>query len=156
MEKTEATQETAVQTETKAVPVGGSKLKIKNTLADVETQLLKEQNNFEKFKVPFNVGDTVKVWVKIVEGNKERLQGYEGVVISIQNGGPRKAFTVRRISYDVAIERVFPFHSPFIDKVDVIRRGKVRRAKLYYLRGRFGRAAKITEKITTVKKEEKK
>jgi len=94
----------------------------------------------------FNIGDTVKVFVKVKEGNRERLQGFEGVVISRKNGGVRETFTVRRVSFGVGIERTFPLHSPKIDHIDVIRRGDVRRAKLYYLRERSGKSAKIKEK----------
>ncbi|MDR2091092.1 MAG: 50S ribosomal protein L19 [Clostridiales bacterium] len=93
----------------------------------------------------FNVGDTVKVFVKVVEGSKERLQAYEGVCIAKKNGSIRETFTVRRISYGVGVERTFPLHSPKIDRVEVVRKGKVRRAKLYYLRGLTGKAAKIKE-----------
>ena len=93
----------------------------------------------------FNVGDTVRVWVKVVEGNRERLQAFEGTVIAKRNGGVREAFTVRRVSYGIGVERTFPIHSPRVDHVDMIRRGKVRRAKLYYLRERQGKAAKIKE-----------
>ena len=93
----------------------------------------------------FNVGDTVRVWVKVVEGNRERLQAFEGTVIAKRNGGIRETFTVRRVSYGIGVERTFPIHSPRVDHVDVIRRGKVRRAKLYYLRTRQGKAAKIKE-----------
>lgn len=136
------------EAETKEVkaPAG----KIKNTMADVEAMLLAEQSNDGKFP-EFNIGDTVRIGVKIREGNKERVQPYEGVVIAFKHGGPRKSFIVRRISYEVAIERVFPFHSPYIESIEVVRRGRVRRAKLYYLRGRYGRAAKITEKVGTKK-----
>ena len=95
----------------------------------------------------FNIGDTVKVWVKVVEGNRERLQGYEGVVIARKNGGVRETFTVRRISFGVGVERTFPVHSPKIDHIDIVRKGDVRRAKLYYLRERTGKAAKVKEKI---------
>lgn len=94
----------------------------------------------------FDIGDTVKVFVKVVEGNRERLQGFEGVVIARKNGGVRETFTVRRISFGVGIERTFPLHSPKIDHIDVIRKGDVRRAKLYYLRERSGKSAKIKEK----------
>ena len=97
----------------------------------------------------FNIGDTVKVWVKVVEGNRERLQGYEGVVIARKNGGVRETFTVRRISFGVGVERTFPVHSPKIDHIDIVRKGDVRRAKLYYLRERTGKAAKVKEKITS-------
>ena len=93
----------------------------------------------------FNVGDTVRVWVKVVEGNRERLQAFEGTVIAKRNGGVRETFTVRRVSYGIGVERTFPIHSPRVDHVDMIRRGKVRRAKLYYLRERQGKAAKIKE-----------
>ena len=95
----------------------------------------------------FNIGDTVKVWVKVAEGNRERLQGYEGVVIAKRNGGLRETFTVRRVSYGIGVERVVPMHSPKIDHIDIIRRGDVRRAKLYYLRERSGKATRIKEKI---------
>ena len=93
----------------------------------------------------FNVGDTVRVWVKVVEGNRERLQAFEGTVIAKRNGGIRETFTVRRVSYGIGVERTFPIHSPRVDHVELIRRGKVRRAKLYYLRARQGKAAKIKE-----------
>ena len=93
----------------------------------------------------FNVGDTVRVWVKVVEGNRERLQAFEGTVIAKRNGGVRETFTVRRVSYGIGVERTFPIHSPRVDHVDMIRRGKVRRAKLYYLRELQGKAAKIKE-----------
>ena len=93
----------------------------------------------------FNVGDTVRVWVKVVEGNRERLQAFEGTVIAKRNGGIRETFTVRRVSYGIGVERTFPIKSPRVDHVDLIRHGKVRRAKLYYLRERQGKAAKIKE-----------
>lgn len=93
----------------------------------------------------FNVGDTVKIHVKVVEGNRERIQVYEGVVMKRQGGGLSETFTVRRISYGIGVERTFPLHSPRVDKIEVARRGKVRRAKLNYLRDRVGRAAKIKE-----------
>ena len=92
-----------------------------------------------------NVGDTVRVWVKVVEGSRERLQAFEGNVIAKRNGGIRETFTVRRVSYGIGVERTFPMHSPRVDRVEVIRRGKVRRAKLYYLRSLQGKAAKIKE-----------
>jgi large subunit ribosomal protein L19 len=101
-----------------------------------------------KKEVPvFSVGDTVKVFVKVVEGSRERLQAFEGIVISKKNGGVRESFTVRRVSFGVGIERSFPLHSPRIDRIEVVRHGKVRRAKLYYLRKLSGKAAKISEKI---------
>ena len=91
------------------------------------------------------VGDTVRVWVKVVEGTRERLQAFEGTVIARKHGGINETITVRRISYGVGCEKVFPVHSPTIVSVDTVRRGKVRRAKLYYLRDRVGKAAKIKE-----------
>ena len=106
------------------------------------------EREYMKKEVPaFNVGDTVKVFVKVVEGSRERLQAFEGIVISKKNGSVRETFTVRRVSFGVGIERSFPLHSPRIDRIEVVRRGKVRRAKLYYLRKLSGKAAKITEKI---------
>ncbi|MBQ4619598.1 MAG: 50S ribosomal protein L19 [Clostridia bacterium] len=93
----------------------------------------------------FNIGDTVKVQVKVVEGNRERLQAFEGVVIARRNGSCRETFTVRRTSYGVGVERTFPLHSPRVDSITVTRKGKVRRAKLYYLRQRSGKAAKVKE-----------
>ncbi len=91
----------------------------------------------------FKVGDTVKVHVKIVEGEKERIQPFEGVVIRKKMGGIRSTFTVRKISYGIGVERIFPMHSPRIDHIDVLSRAKVRRAKLFYLRGLKGKAARI-------------
>ena len=91
------------------------------------------------------IGDQVKVFVKVVEGNRERLQSYEGIVIAKKNGGIRETFTVRGISNGVRVERTFPMHSPRIDHIEVVRHGKVRRAKLYYLRERTGKAAKLKE-----------
>ena len=99
-----------------------------------------------KAEVPvFSVGDTVKVSVKVIEGAKERIQAFEGIVIAKRNGGIRETFTVRRISYGVGVERTFPVHSPKVAKIDVLKRGKVRRAKLYYLRNLTGKAAKVEE-----------
>jgi len=101
-----------------------------------------------KTEVPqFNVGDTVRVHNKIVEGTRERIQLFEGTVIAKKNGGISETFTVRRISYGVGVEKTFPLHSPRVEKVEVIRAGKVRRAKLYYLRDRVGKAAKVKELI---------
>lgn len=91
------------------------------------------------------IGDTVKVMVKVVEGKTERLQAFEGVVIAKRNGGIRETFTVRRVSYGIGVERTFPVHSPRLGSINIIRHGKVRRAKLYYLRSLQGRAAKIKE-----------
>jgi large subunit ribosomal protein L19 len=104
-----------------------------------------EQEQLRKDIPSFNVGDTVKVHVKVKEGTRERVQVYEGVVLKRQGGGLTETFTVRRISYGVGVERTFPVHSPKLDKIEVVRRGKVRRAKLNYLRGRVGKAAKIKE-----------
>ena len=91
------------------------------------------------------IGDTVRVHVKVVEGTRERLQAFEGTIIAKRNGGLRETFTVRRVSYGVGVERTFPVHSPRVDHIDVVRRGRVRRAKLYYLRDRVGKAAKVRE-----------
>ena len=93
------------------------------------------------------IGDTVKVWVKVKEGNRERLQAFEGIIISFKNGSVRETFTVRRLSFGVGVERTFPLHSPKIDHIDIIRHGRVRRAKLYYLRDRVGKAARLREVI---------
>lgn len=97
--------------------------------------------------VEFNVGDTVKVYAKVKEGNKERIQAFEGIVLKRQNGGVRETFTVRKNSNGVGVEKTWPVHSPSIEKIEVIRRGKVRRAKLNYLRERTGKAAKVKEII---------
>ncbi len=94
----------------------------------------------------FGAGDTVRVNVKVIEGNRERVQAFEGVVIARRNAGVNSSFTVRKISYGEGVERVFPLYSPRIDSIDVVRKGRVRRAKLYYLRGRTGKAARITER----------
>ena len=107
----------------------------------VEAGQIKE--NAENFKI----GDTVKVHFTIVEGANERVQIFEGVCIAKKNGGLRRTFTIRKMSYGVGVERVFPLHSPRIQKTEVVRSGKVRRAKLYYVRDRIGKAAKITEDI---------
>ena len=106
-----------------------------------------EQENLNPNAPVFSVGDTVKVFFKVLEGNKERIQAYEGIVIARKHGGLRETFTVRRISSGIGVERTFPVHSPKIDKVEVLRRGRVRRAKLYYLRKRTGKAAKIKETV---------
>ena len=95
----------------------------------------------------FNIGDTVRVSVRIKEGERERIQVFEGTVIAKKHGGVSETFTVRRFSYGVGVERVFPIHSPFVEKVEVVRKGKVRRAKLYYLRNRTGKAAKEKQKL---------
>ena len=94
-----------------------------------------------------NIGDTVRVFVKVREGNRERLQAFEGTIIRKKNGGIAETFTVRRVSYGVGVERTFPVNSPNIGKIEIIRKGKVRRAKLYYLRDRVGKAAKVKERI---------
>lgn len=103
-----------------------------------------EKNQLRKTSLPeFRSGDTVRVWVLIKEGDKERAQAFEGVVIKRHHHGPRASFTVRKISYGVGVERIFPVHSPRIDRVEVISRGEVRRARLYYLRDLSGKAARI-------------
>lgn len=116
-------------------------------MSDIIKELEKEQLRSDLPKL--EIGDTVRVYVKVVEGNRERLQNFEGVVIKMQGGGIRKTFTVRRISYGVGVERTFPYHSPRIGRIEVVRHGVVRRAKLYYLRERTGKAAKIKERIVT-------
>lgn len=106
------------------------------------------EKEYMKETVPqFEVGDTVKVYVKVVEGSRERLQAFEGIVIAKKNGGVRETFTVRRVSFGVGIERTFQLHSPRVEKIELVRHGKVRRAKLYYLRDLSGKAAKIKEQI---------
>ena len=112
-----------------------------NIIATLEKEGLKENVS------DFNIGDTVRVYVKVVEGDKERIQAYEGVVIARKNGSIRETFTVLRISFGLGVERTLPVHSPRIDRVEVVRRGKVRRAKLYYVRGLSGKRAKIKEDI---------
>ena len=104
-----------------------------------------EQKQLRTDLPKINIGDTVRVWVKVVEGSRERLQAFEGVVIAMRNGGVRETFTVRRVSYGIGVERTFPMHSPRVDRVEIIRSGKVRRAKLYYLRNLQGKAAKLKE-----------
>ena len=113
-------------------------------MSDIIRELEKEQLRSDLPKL--EIGDTVRVYVKVVEGNRERLQNFEGIVIKMQGGGIRKTFTVRRISYGVGVERTFPYHSPRIGRIEVVRHGVVRRAKLYYLRERTGKAAKIVTK----------
>ena len=104
-----------------------------------------EKEQIREDLTQFNIGDTIKVNVRIKEGNRERIQVFEGTVIKKQNGGLRETFTVRRVAYGVGVERTFPINAPIIDKIDVVRRGKVRRAKLFYLRDRVGKAAKVKE-----------
>ena len=106
----------------------------------IEAEQVKEVSDF-------NIGDTVKVHFAIIEGKNERIQVYEGLVIAKKNSGLRKSFTVRKISYGTGVERVFPLNSPRIQKIDLVRRGRVRRAKLYYMRGRSGKAARVAELI---------
>ncbi|MCI8827475.1 MAG: 50S ribosomal protein L19 [Ruminiclostridium sp.] len=106
-----------------------------------------EKNMPEKEAPSVTVGDTVRVHLKVKEGNRERIQVFEGTVIAKKHGGINETFTVRRISYGVGVEKVFPLYSPVIEKVETVRRGKVRRAKLYYLRDRVGKAAKVKEKL---------
>ena len=106
-----------------------------------------EKNMPEQEAPSVTVGDTVRVHLKVKEGNRERIQVFEGTVIAKKHGGINETFTVRRISYGVGVEKVFPLYSPIIQKVETIRRGKVRRAKLYYLRDRVGKAAKVKEKL---------
>ncbi|MCR1898130.1 50S ribosomal protein L19 [Irregularibacter muris] len=105
-----------------------------------------EQQQIRNDIPEFNAGDTVRVHAKVVEGKRERIQVFEGIVLKRQNGGIRETFTVRKISYGVGVERTFPLHSPRIDKIEVTRKGKVRRAKLNYLRDRVGKAAKVKER----------
>ena len=103
------------------------------------------QENVKTSIPEFNVGDTVKVMVKVIEGDRERLQAFEGIVIARKHGGISETFTVRRISFGVGVEKTFPIHSPKVADIQVVRHGKVRRAKLYYLRARTGKAAKVKE-----------
>jgi large subunit ribosomal protein L19 len=104
------------------------------------------EEGFKKDVPPFDIGDTVRVYTKVVEGDKERLQPFEGVVIARKGGGARETFMVRKISFGVGVERIFPIHSPAIDRIEVKRKGAVRRAKLYYMREKKGKAARIKEK----------
>jgi large subunit ribosomal protein L19 len=109
-------------------------------LSHIETALMKQD-------IPeFRPGDTVRVQVRIVEGNRERVQAFEGIVIAIQGSGVRRTFTVRKVSYGIGVERLFPLHSPKIDAIQLVRRGQVRRAKLFYLRNLKGKAARIKER----------
>lgn len=108
-----------------------------NTVGQLESQQLKKQPPV------LRPGETVRVHVKVVEGEKERTQVFEGIVIGLSGSGNRATFTVRKVSYGVGVERIFPIHSPRIDKVEIVSRGKVRRAKLYYLRQRAGKAARL-------------
>ncbi len=119
-----------------------------NRLDSVEKAQIKEN-------IPaFQPGDTLRVHVRIQEGNKERLQAFEGICIAIKHGGIRETVTVRKVSFGVGVERIFPLHATVIDHIDVVRRGKVRRAKLYYLRDLRGKAARIKERDTRAKKQQ--
>jgi len=120
---------------------GGSKMN-QNIIKAIEAEQLKQDI------VKFNVGDTVKVHLRVVEGKRERIQIFEGVVLKRQNGGLTETFTVRKISNGVGVEKTLPLHSPKIDKIEVIRLGKVRRARLNYLRDRVGKSAKVKERRT--------
>lgn len=106
-----------------------------------------EQEQMRSDIPAFRVGDTVRVNVKVVEGTRERIQAFEGIVIARKGGSVNETFTVRRVSYGIGVERVFPLHSPRIDSIQVVKRGRVRKAKLYYLRSRVGKAAKVRELI---------
>ena len=118
-------------------------------LGGISMDLIKELNKecLETEVTPVKVGDTVRMHVKVNEGSRERIQVFEGTVIAKKHGGINETITVRRISYGVGVEKVFPVHSPSIDKIEVVRSGAVRRAKLYYLRGRVGKGAKVKEKL---------
>lgn len=117
-----------------------------NLVNAVEQGYMSELRGGGKELTAFNVGDTVRVFVKVVEGDKERLQQFEGIVIARRGSGTRETFMVRKISFGVGVERIFPLYSPVIDRIEVIKRGSVKRAKLYYLRSKKGKAAKIKEK----------
>mgnify|MGYP000361350253 CR=1 FL=1 len=116
-----------------------------NLIAELEKEL-QDRLLAERGVPEFRPGDTLKVNVKVIEGNRERVQAFEGVCIARRNRGVNSAFTVRKISYGEGVERVFPLYSPRIDSIEVVRRGRVRRAKLYYLRGRTGKRARIAER----------
>ena len=116
-----------------------------NLIAELEKEL-QDRMTAERPVPDFRPGDTLKVNVKVIEGNRERVQAFEGVCIARRNRGVNSAFTVRKISYGEGVERVFPLYSPRIDSIEVVRRGRVRRAKLYYLRGRTGKSARIAER----------
>ncbi len=111
------------------------------------------EQGYMKEAAEFNVGDTVRIMVKVVEGDKERLQPFEGNVIARRGNGTRETFIVRKVSFGVGVERIFPLYSPSIDKIEVIKKGSVRKAKLYYLRGKKGKATKIKEKEREYTKE---
>ena len=123
-----------------------------NTIEQLEAEQI-EKLTAERPVPEFQPGDTLRVRVKVVEGTRERIQAFEGVCIARKNAGLNSSFTVRKISYGEGVERVFPLYSPRIDGIEVVRRGDVRRAKLYYLRGRRGKAARIAERATRREKE---
>jgi len=120
---------------------------MKEILKEIEKEYLKERPDF-------SVGDTVRVHAIVKEGGKERVQVFEGIVIAKKGGGINETFTVRKVSYGVGVERVFPLHSPLVKKIEVKRKGDVRRAKLYYLRERLGKAQNVKEKVETTEKAE--
>ena len=134
---------------TKTAPA--RKVAKKTTDKHLETNLIRRVTQAKKnTQIPaFRAGDTVNVSVKVKEGEKERLQSYKGIVTKVQGAGPGRSFTVRKISAGVGVERTFPFASPVVDKVEILTRGQVRRAKLYFLRGLEGKAAKIESEIAT-------
>jgi len=118
-----------------------------NILGSIEEHYKKQTTNF-------SIGDTVRVSVKVVEGDKERIQPFEGVVIARRGSGTREMFTVRKMSFSIGVERIFPLLSPSIEKIDVLKKGDVRKAKLYYLRGKKGKAARIKEKERSFEKQQ--
>jgi large subunit ribosomal protein L19 len=118
-------------------------------------ELIKSIEEGYKRQIPaFNIGDTVRVFMKVMEGDKERLQSFEGIVTARKGGGARETFMVRKVSFGVGVERIFPLYSPHIDRIEIMKRGSVRRAKLYYLREKKGKAAKIKEKEREYSKSE--
>jgi large subunit ribosomal protein L19 len=121
--------------------LGGHKMNNAEIIKNIEAAQMKEQT------AEFHVGDTVKVYGKIIEGNRERIQVFEGTVLKRQGSSNRETFTVRKLSNGVGVEKTWPLHSPNVEKIEVVRRGKVRRAKLNYLRGRIGKAAKVKELV---------
>jgi len=125
--------------------IAPSNLSAKHTTMDIVNEISKKLNLTPEWP-EFSAGDTIIVSYKIKEGNKERIQQYQGVVIQRRGSGPTETFTVRKISNSIGVERIFPIASPFIDKIEVTKRGKVRRARIFYLRGRMGKAARIKEK----------
>ncbi len=118
-----------------------------NVIEELEREEIEKQTASREIP-EFSAGDTVRVNVRVIEGNRERVQAFEGVCIARRNAGVNSSFTVRKLSYGEGVERVFPLYSPRLESIDVIRHGKVRRAKLYYLRGRTGKAARIAERTT--------